>query len=560
MVVSGGLVVVVVAATVVVVVSGTVVAGAVVVVTTVVEGADVVVGSDVEVVDVVVVDGVASDSAAAAVNLGSPNASPVAGEAEKDPVVEVAVVRRPWAASSPATRPTAVSAAVSLVVSRVGAGAATRSGPSEVAESARTTAKALPINTSRVSAKAARNRDRLVNRTARQANEPLDPTPTQHAPAIITECSRNLPVHSQQPNTDPAGERASPRRGHLPATGAWRMKRLAMADEEHVDVDGESIRISSPGRVVFPEQGWTKLDVIEHFLAVRDGALRGIAGRPTMLKRYMKGVGEPPVYHKRAAKNTPFDTVRIRFPSQRPGIMNVPRTTADVIRLAQLGCLDFHPWPARAEDIDHPDELRIDLDPTPGFGFEDVRRAAGAAHDLFDEVGLISWPKTTGSRGIHVYVRIEPLWTFNQVRRAVLAFARELERRMPDLVTTKWWKEERSGVFIDFNQMARDKTVSSAYGVRPTGFVSAPFEWSELDEVHIEDFPMIGYADRYRLVGDLTKGIDDTPGRIDTLLEWMMRDEEQGIGDAPWPPHYPKQPGEPPRVQPSRQRRSDDEY
>ncbi|MDH3308015.1 MAG: ATP-dependent DNA ligase [Acidimicrobiia bacterium] len=331
-------------------------------------------------------------------------------------------------------------------------------------------------------------------------------------------------------------------------------------DETTVEVHGEEVRVSSPGRIVFPDRGWTKMDVIEHFVTVAEGAIRGVFGRPTMLKRYMKGVGEDPVYHKRAAANTPFETVEISFPSQRPGIMNVPRSPADIIRLAQLGCLDFHPWPVRAEDIDHPDELRIDLDPTDGFGFDDVRQAAGGAKALFDELGLISWPKTSGSRGIHIYVRIEPIWDFIQVRRAVLAFARELERRMPDLVTTSWWKEERSGIFIDFNQMARDKTVSSAYGVRPTGYVSAPFSWDELADVALEDFPMVGYAARYREVGDLTAGIDEEPGSIHTLLEWVVRDDAQGIGDAPWPPHYPKQPGEPPRVQPSKQRRPDDEY
>jgi DNA ligase D-like protein (predicted polymerase) len=281
-----------------------------------------------------------------------------------------------------------------------------------------------------------------------------------------------------------------------------------------------------------------------------------------MLKRYMKGVGEPAVYHKRAAGNTPFETVDMRFPSQRPGVMNVPRTPGDVIRLAQLGCLDFHPWPVRAEDIDHPDEWRIDFDPTPGYGFEDVRRAVKGAKELLDELGVTAWPKTSGSRGIHVYIRIEPIWDFIQVRRAGLAFARELERRMPDVVTTKWWKEERHGIFIDFNQMAPDKTISSAYGVRPTGFVSAPFTWDEIDDVHIEDFPMVGYVDdRFSVVGDLTDGIDEAAGRIDTLLQWVVRDhEEHGLGDAPWPPHYPKQPGEPPRVQPSKQRRADDEY
>jgi DNA ligase D-like protein (predicted polymerase) len=335
-----------------------------------------------------------------------------------------------------------------------------------------------------------------------------------------------------------------------------------MADETTVEVAGEQVRISSPSRVVFPVRGWTKMDVIEHFLACADGAIRGITGRPTMLKRYMQGVGEPPVYHKRAAKNTPFETVAMRFPSQRPGKMNVPRTAADVLRLAQLGCLDFHPWPARVDDLDHPDEWRIDFDPTPGFGFEDVRRAVAGAHDLLDELGIVAWPKTSGSRGIHVYIRVEPIWDFIQVRRAGLAFARELERRMPDLVTTKWWKEERHGVFIDFNQMAPDKTISSAYGVRPTGYVSAPFRWDELDDVHIEDFPLDRFvADRYSRVGDLTDGIDEAPCRIDTLLRWVVRDhEEYGLGDAPWPPHYPKQPGEPPRVQPSKQRRADDEY
>lgn len=333
-----------------------------------------------------------------------------------------------------------------------------------------------------------------------------------------------------------------------------------MSDHTTVEVGGEGVRISSPGRVVFPDQGWTKLDVINHFVHVAAGARRGITGRPTMLKRFMGTVDESPIYHKRASKNTPFETVQIRFPSQRPGKMNVPRSEADVVRLAQLGCLDFHPWPVRADDIDHPDELRFDFDPTPGITFDQVREAVAGARDLLSELDLVGWPKTSGSRGIHVYVRIEPIWDFFQTRRAVLAFARELERRMEGLVTTKWWKEERVGVFIDYNQNARDKTVSSAYGVRPTGYVSAPFEWDELAAVNIEDFPLGGFADRYDAVGDLTEGIDQTPGRIDTLLEWVHRDEEAGIGDAPWPPHYPKMPGEPPRVQPSKQRRPDDDY
>lgn len=333
-----------------------------------------------------------------------------------------------------------------------------------------------------------------------------------------------------------------------------------MPEDTTISVGGEEVRVSSPDRVVFPDRGWTKMDVAEHFALVCEGALRGIEGRPTMLKRYMEDVTVDPIYHKRASKNTPFETVEIRFPSQRPGRMNVPRTQADVIRLAQLGCLDFHPWPVRADDTDHPDELRLDFDPTEGVGFDQVRRAVAGAKDLLDELELVGWPKTSGSRGIHVYVRIEPLWDFIQTRRAVLAFARELERRMEGLVTTKWWKEERHGVFVDYNQNARDKTVSSAYGVRPGGYVSAPFAWDELEGVEIEEFPMDRFASRWDEVGDLTEGIDDAAGRIDTLMEWVARDEENGLGDAPWPPHYPKMPGEPPRVQPSKQRRADDEY
>lgn len=333
-----------------------------------------------------------------------------------------------------------------------------------------------------------------------------------------------------------------------------------MAEFVEVDAGGERVRITSPDRVVFPDRGWTKRDVVEHFLTVLPGAFRAVRDRPTMLKRYLQGVDADPVYQKRAKPGDPFDTVQIRFPSQRPGRMNVPRVPADVVRLAQLGCLDFHPWPVRAGDTDHPDELRFDFDPTPGFGFDHVKEAVAGAKALLDELGLVGWPKTSGSRGIHVYVRIEPRWDFFQTRRAVLAFARELERRMDGLVTTAWWKEERRGIFIDYNQNARDKTVSAAYGVRPTGFVSTPFRWEELPDIRIEDFLMDRFAERWEAVGDLTEGMDDAAGRIDTLLEWVARDEEDGLGDAPWPPHYPKMPGEPPRVQPSKKRRPDEEY
>ena len=328
-----------------------------------------------------------------------------------------------------------------------------------------------------------------------------------------------------------------------------------MPSETTVEVGGEAVRISSPDKLLFPRQGWTKLDVVNHFVQVADGALRGVFGRPTMLKRFMESVEVDPIYHKRADANSQFETVEVKFPSQRPGRMNVPRTEVDVVKLIQRGCLDLHPWPVRAEDTDSPDELRFDLDPTPGFDFGHVREAAKGLHQVLTDAGLIGWPKTSGSRGIHVYVRIEPEWDFFQTRRAVLAAARELERRMPGLVTTSWWKEERTGIFIDFNQNARDKTVSSAYGVRPTGFVSAPFSWDEIDEVTIDRFPLNGFAERYRTVGDLTAGIDDVPGRIETLLEWVARDQDEfGLGDAAWPPSYPKIAGEPPRVQPSKKR------
>ena len=310
--------------------------------------------------------------------------------------------------------------------------------------------------------------------------------------------------------------------------------------ETMVAVDGEEVRISSPDRVVFPDRGWTKLDIASHFVAIAEGCIRGVFGRPTMMKRYMKSVDVPPIYNKRATKQTPFETAMIRFPSQRSGRMNVPRTQADIVRFIQLGCLDFHPWPVRAEDIDHPDELRFDFDPTEGFGFSQVKEAALASKELLDEVGLVGWPKTSGSRGIHMYVRIEPIWDFFQTRRAVLAFGRELERRHPGLITTKWWKEERTGIFIDYNQNARDKTVSSAYGVRPTGYVSAPLTWDEVPDVEIEDFPMSTYADRYAAVGDLTAGMNEAVGRIDTLMEWVVRDEENGQGEAPWPPQVPQ--------------------
>ena len=325
-------------------------------------------------------------------------------------------------------------------------------------------------------------------------------------------------------------------------------------DETHVDADGRTVRISSPGKVMFPEQGWTKMDVVEHYLTTGPGALRGVKDRPCMLKRWPQGVAGGPFYHKRPGKAWKGDLADIRFPSQRPGQMAVARDLGDVVTMAQLNCLDLNPWPVRADDTNHPDELRIDLDPTDGVPFAEVRGVAGVVRDILAAAGLVGWPKTSGNRGIHVYARIDPRWTFHQVRRAGLAVAREAERRDPR-ATTAWWKEERDGVFIDYNQNARDKTIASAYGVRQTGYVSAPFFWNELDDVSPEDFPLGTFADRWAAVGDPSDGIDEAAGSLDTLLEWVARDEEQGLGDAPWPPHYPKQPGEPPRVQPSKKKR-----
>lgn len=325
-----------------------------------------------------------------------------------------------------------------------------------------------------------------------------------------------------------------------------------------VDVGGREVRISSPDRVVFPDQGWTKIDVVDHFVLCGPGALRGVYNRPTMLKRWNKGVGDEPFYNKRAPKNA-RSTVEVQFPSARPGVMFLPLDEGDVVWMAQMNCLDLHPWNARASDLDHPDELRVDLDPTDGYAFDDVRSVAGTVRELLDEIGLIGWPKTSGNRGIHVYVRIEPEWDYVTVRRAGLALAREVERRN-ELATTAWWKEERDGVFLDFNQNAKDKSVASAYSIRHTGWVSTPFTWDELDTVEPSAFDLGSFPDRWKAVGDLTEGIDETVGSIDPLLEMVAADEGRGLGDAPWPPHYPKQPGEPPRVQPSRQRRPDDQY
>ena len=324
-------------------------------------------------------------------------------------------------------------------------------------------------------------------------------------------------------------------------------------NETHVEAAGRSVRVSSPDKVLFPDPGWTKLDVVRHYLRCAGGAVRGVYRRPCSLKRWPKGVEEDFFFTKRAP-STVRAAVSVRFPSARPGRMPVVDDVSDIVDQVQLGVIDLNPWTSRAEDVDHPDEMRLDLDPTPGFGFDHCRDVAAGCRDLLEELGLVGWPKTSGSRGIHVYVRLEPRWTFHEVRRAVLALGREMERRMPSLATTAWWKEERTGVFIDYNQNARDKTIASAYSLRQTGLVSTPFAWDEVATIDPEEMTLEGFAERWDTVGDLTEGIDEAVGDLTPLLEMVAADEDRGLGDAPWPPHYRKQPGEPPRVQPSKRK------
>ncbi|NNF62754.1 MAG: ATP-dependent DNA ligase [Acidimicrobiia bacterium] len=319
--------------------------------------------------------------------------------------------------------------------------------------------------------------------------------------------------------------------------------------ETTVEAGGRPVRISSPDKVMFPERGWTKLDVVEHFLLCIEGALRGVQNRPTMLKRWNKGVGHDPLYVKRPKGARTL--VDVTFPSARPGSMFLPLDAGDVIWMAQQNCIDLNPWNARADDLAHPDELRIDLDPTEGYDFEAARSVAFTVKEVLDEVGLVGWPKTSGNRGIHIYVRLAAEWDFYEVRRCGLAIAREVERRH-ELATTAWWKEERTGVFIDYNQNAWDKTIASAYSIRHTGWVSTPFRWDELESVDHKAFDMMSFKSRWDDVGDLTAGMDEAAGRLEAVLKMVEADESRGIGDAPWPPHYPKMPGEPPRVQPSK--------
>ena len=325
-----------------------------------------------------------------------------------------------------------------------------------------------------------------------------------------------------------------------------------------LEVAGREVPVTNPGKVYFPEAGITKLDVVRYYLAVAEGALRGAGGRPNVLVRYADGIHGEFFYQKRAPAARPdwIEVVALRFPSGRIAEEVVPRDDAALAWMANLGCLELHPHPVRTEDLDHPDELRVDLDPVPGVEWSQLQAVAQVVHGTLHDLGLVGWPKTSGSRGIHVNVRIHRRWSFPEVRRAALALAREVERRAPTLATSKWWKEERHGVFLDYNQNAKDRTVASAYSVRPKpdARVSAPVTWQELDECRPEEFTLRTMPARFAAIGDRHEKIDEHPCSLDSLLELSARQEAEGLGDAPWPPHYAKQPGEPMRVAPSRRR------
>ena len=336
---------------------------------------------------------------------------------------------------------------------------------------------------------------------------------------------------------------------------------MARSETEVLDLDGGEVTITNPGKVFFADAGITKMDLVSYYLAVADGAILGVRDRPMALKRFVDGAAGEAFFQKRAPKSVPpfIRTVELSFPSGRTADEVVVDNAAALAWVVNLGCIDLNPHPVRAGDLAHPDELRVDLDPGPGVGWDDVRRVALVVREVLADLGYTAWPKTSGSRGIHIYIRLEPRWEFSEVRRAALAIAREVERRAPAIATSKWWKEERHGVFLDYNQNAKDRTVASVYSVRPrpTATVSAPLTWDEVPEAELEDFTLRTVPERYARLGDVGAGIDAEAFSLEPLLELVARHEAEGEGDAPWPPNYAKQPGEPPRVQPSRRRMPD---
>ncbi|OPC79727.1 ATP-dependent DNA ligase [Embleya scabrispora] len=333
-----------------------------------------------------------------------------------------------------------------------------------------------------------------------------------------------------------------------------------MSEAEEFEIDGRSVRVSSVDKVYYPERGFTKGDLVRYLIAVGGGMLRGLRDRPTTLQRFVHGVTGESFFQKRVPKNLPewIPTARITFPSGRFADEMAPDTVAALVWAANLGTLTFHPWPVRRTDTEHPDELRIDLDPQPGTDFADAIHAAHAMREVLDEYGLTAWPKTSGGRGLHLYVPIRPDRQFTEVRRAVIALARELEARMPDRVTTAWWKEERGErIFVDYNQMARDRTIAAAYSPRPTvrATVSAPLTWDEVDDAHPDDFDLGSMPARYARLGDVHADMAEHAFDLRPVLELADRQaRDHGVGDLPYPPDHPKMPGEPPRVQPSRAR------
>lgn len=336
---------------------------------------------------------------------------------------------------------------------------------------------------------------------------------------------------------------------------------MAKADDaEILEVAGRMVRVSSPSKPYFTKDvQLTKLDIVRYFLAVAPGALRGVQDRPVVLKRFVNGAESEPFYQKRAPSDLPdwMRTVTLSFPSGRTAEEVVVDDAAGLAWIVNLGCMELHPHPVRTGDLDHPDELRVDLDPQPGVPWNDVRAVAMEVKSLMDEVGLVAWPKTSGSRGIHINVRIEPRWSFTEVRRAALALARAVEKRC-SLASSKWWKEERHGVFLDYNQNAKDRTTCSAYSVRPLpdARVSTPISWDEVRTCDPADFTVLTVPDRFATIGDPHAAMNENAGVLDALLEIAARDEAEGIGDAPWPPHFRKMAGEPERVQPSKSRSS----
>jgi bifunctional non-homologous end joining protein LigD len=335
---------------------------------------------------------------------------------------------------------------------------------------------------------------------------------------------------------------------------------MAKPEQELLEIAGREVTITNPRKVLFPDAGYTKLDLVRYYLAVAEGALRGAGGRPNVLVRYPNGIAEQFFYQKRAPESRPewIEVVELKFPSGRTAEEVVPRDAAALAWMANLACIELHPHPVRADELDHPDELRVDLDPVPGVEWRQVQDVAKVVRATLADLDLTGWPKTSGSRGIHVNVRLHQRWTFTEVRRAAVALAREVERRAPAIATSKWWKEERHGVFIDYNQNAKDRTVCSAFSVRPRpdARVSTPLTWEEIDQCNPADFTIKTMPAWFENNGDRHARIDEHPCSLDKLLALSERQEKEGQGDAPWPPQYKKMPGEPTRVQPSRKKKS----